>query len=277
SRAPPNHSLAALVPAPCFLLLPLICLPACPDSSLDCIIFGPAAPAPGLLAVSAVGACIRSLVIHEHCYWLLPCAHLTPPVGFNNAAGKAWDPCELGSESHGHLERLPLSTEKDCNLIPFTLQKPLPSRLVSQHLFSAYRRSHILMVIAEGKSEGEKLGRREKRPPSQPAGLSAIAAVPLYGGGARHLFSRPAVMAKEVPPPGVLTLAAIQSSASCSRSPSVTCVSSGVMWEGLQKASPSSPLDSSPGNSVCSPRTGRKREKEREKGKKRERKREKGR
>ncbi|KAG8132033.1 hypothetical protein E2320_009918 [Naja naja] len=57
-------------------------------------------------------------------------------------------------ESHGHLKWLPLSMEKGSDLIPFTLRKPLlPSCLISQRLFSAYR-SRILA----GKSEEEAAG-----------------------------------------------------------------------------------------------------------------------
>lgn len=77
----------------------------------------------------------------------------------------------------------------------------------------------LLTTVIErgGRGWGKSWGDRRRVPlPSQP-GLSAVAAVPLCGGGARRLFSRPAAVAKEAPPAGTLTHAVIQNSASCCR------------------------------------------------------------
>ncbi|KAG8147922.1 hypothetical protein E2320_000148, partial [Naja naja] len=77
-----------------------------------------------------------------------------------------------GRESHGHLTRLPLSVEKGCDLIPFTLQKPLPPRL-SVPLLRLQEEPHScgdwLALQPRGKVRGKCWGDGRSVPfPSQP-------------------------------------------------------------------------------------------------------------
>ncbi|KAG8140757.1 hypothetical protein E2320_003414 [Naja naja] len=215
---PPNGSLDALVPAPCLLpscshSWPAFCqchqclnLPTCKPGALPLV-------APRSHSLMSFNNATGKPRIHVSWggwwTWLDGCC---PEC--DSGRGGAAAPLECGER----LQFNPLYPPKASSLLPCLLA---PILCVQEELHSH----------AEGKSEEEKLGRPEEHPPSQPAGLSVIAAVPLCG----------AVMAMEASPPGTLMPAAIQGSASCSRSPSVTGVSSGAMWEGYRRLCPPPP------------------------------------
>ncbi|KAG8135003.1 hypothetical protein E2320_008066, partial [Naja naja] len=240
-------------------------LTLCPPS-LACRSPGPAAPTHGRLGVRAIGGHmqprdIRPLASQEHCHQSLPCAHMPAsrprrlltmlqekPGLFlhgwqrrNGPKRKKSQSVGLlslsGRKSHSHLKRLPLSVEKAPSTLPPRFSVPLLHVQEEPHSCGDWLALQPREKVRRNWL-GEKLGRQEENPPSQPAGAVCD------------------------PLPGTLMPAAIQSSASCSQSSSVTGVSSGAMWGGLKKALPSSPLGSSPVNSMCSQRTGREREKE---------------
>ncbi|KAG8125727.1 hypothetical protein E2320_020826, partial [Naja naja] len=273
----------------------IACLLACPDSSLDCCVVD-FVTLPHLVAVVQAQlllllACLLSvpsvpayslrtsapLPVRSAAASCSPVsACLVPPAAFNDAIGKARDPRGLGERAgwmDGHCpecnsgreerERKPQSPEAaplECReRLQFNPLYPLkvPSTLLPRPSVP------LLRVQEEPHSHGDWLALR----PRGKARGSSWGKVGETGGGSPFPASQ-GFVAKEAPPAGTLMTAIIQSLVSFSWSPSVTGVSSGAVWGGLQKALPSSPLSSSPGNSVCSQRTER-RKKEMEKGRER--------